>query len=52
MCDPVFEDCPVEKPSGPSLEDLLKAGEFRATDFEVFEANMKVMLAVLAVIVS
>ena len=48
MCDPLFEDCPTEEPTGPSLADLIQPREEKVyTDGEILEANLYIMGAAL-----
>ena len=51
VCDPLFDDCSVEQPTGPSLEDYQNAGSFLATQADVFFANLSVLLALITWIV-
>ena len=48
MCDPVFQDCPTEDPTGPSVADIPKSEKpihedtvTKFTDSEIFMANLK-----------
>ena len=50
VCDPSIEDCPIEAPTGPSYEDALVVGVFFASETQVFVANLRVILAVIAFI--
>ena len=54
MCDPVFEDCPVEPPTGPSMADLpdQQATHHRFTDEEVLYANLKILAATFFVVIN
>ena len=48
MCDPLFEDCPTEEPTGPSLADLMQPRDEKVyTDGEILEANLFIMGAAL-----
>ena len=56
MCDPVFEDCPTEDPTGPSIADIPKEAkpihedvEKTFTDSEIFMANLKLDAAMTVV---
>ena len=49
MCDPVFQDCPTEDPTGPSVADIPKEAkpieedvEKTFTDAEIFNANLQI----------
>ena len=54
MCDPVFEDCPVEPPTGPSMSDLpdQQAMHHKFTDQEVLFANLKILAATFFVVIN
>ena len=48
MCDPLFEECPTEEPTGPSLADLqVPQEEHQYTDSEIMKANMYITMAAL-----
>mmetsp|Transcript_43532 Transcript_43532/g.57623 ORF Transcript_43532/g.57623 Transcript_43532/m.57623 type:complete len:128 (+) Transcript_43532:41-424(+) len=47
VCDPVFEDCVIERPSGPSYEDAKVVGVFFASEMQVFLANLQVLISVM-----
>ena len=52
-CDPSIEECPVEeKPYGPSYDDFEIVGEYIATKFQVFVANLQVLTGVLLFLIA
>ena len=57
MCDPVFQDCPTEDPTGPSITDLPKEkppthdDAVTFTDSEIFNANLTLDAAMTVVII-
>ena len=58
MCDPVFQDCPTEDPTGPSVADIPKEAkpiqedvEKIYTDSEIFMANLKLDAAMTVVFI-
>ena len=51
FCDPVYEDCPIDDPTGNSYEDFVKYKTYNASPKQILIANSSIVYETLLVII-